>query len=201
MKKKPWRRLFIYIWTFPSDIFTWLVVLVIRLFWGNKLHWNEGLWCELNPFSWPARTWYRIKDENGNVILNELENRPKFGTWVTWGGTCFGHGGFYGPGRMNDTKEIDTKTEFHEHIHVEQVEVNMFANFILAIIAFIYCFFNINLNSTIVISLVTWLLGVILIPLGGWVVAWFRGEDPYRGSQHEESAYAQTNLSKEFKNL
>jgi hypothetical protein len=37
---------------------------------------------------------------------------------------------------------------------------------------------------------VVWLTGYIQMGVANWTTAWLRGEDPYRGSHHEEAAYA-----------
>ena len=81
--KKPIRRFITYLWTLPWDILTWLSVLLIWLCWGTKLHWLEGLWCELKPNSWPTMTWYRVKDATGNHVMNPIELQPTLGMWIT----------------------------------------------------------------------------------------------------------------------
>ena len=130
--KRHWRYFLIYLFTFPSDIFAWLTVLFIWMFWGTKLEWCEGLWCELKPNSWPTRTWYRCKKDGKPIKLPE-HYVSVHGTWVTWGGTCFGHGGFYGPGKAGG-KGIDTRVEYHEHVHTEQSEVAMLTSFLTALV-------------------------------------------------------------------
>lgn len=190
MKKKPIRHIIIYLWTLPLDIIAWLTVLFVWLFWGTKLHWLEGLWCELKPDSWPTMTWYRRKIK-GLHKINPPEFQKEYGTWLTWGGTTLGHGGFYGPGRSQGSG-IDTVVEYHEHIHVEQAEVSMLITFIIGLFIFMYLLMLENVHNALIAGILVWISGCFLFAAGGWVTAWFRGEDPYMGSQHEESAYAQT---------
>jgi len=184
---KPWRYWLLWIATLPWDVVVILAVLLIRLFWGRNLEWNEGLWCELKPDSWPTRSWYRYK-ENGKPVPLSKDQRALHGTWLTWGGTCLGHGGFFGPGKMGKAG-IDRPVEFHEHVHVEQAEVSMFTAFIISGGISLLLLTQIPSWAS---GLGVWTLGYLLMAASGWIVAWFRGEDPYRGSTHEEAAYALT---------
>lgn len=186
--RKPWRYWLLWLTSLPWDVVVIVAVLLIRVLWGKKLEWNEGLWCELKPDSWPTRTWYRYKGKKGyQKVPPEL--REQYGTWQTWGGTCLGHGGFFGPGKMG-AKGIDVPVEFHEHVHVEQAEVSMLTSFLVALSAFLVLW----LTSVPLLAVCAgvWFLGYSLKALSGWLVAWFRGEDPYWGSTHEEAAYALT---------
>jgi len=187
--KRPWRYWLLWITSFPWDIVTLLAVLLIRLFWGKKLEWNEGLWCELKPNSWPTRSWYRYLDEKGDPILVPKDLREDFGKWQTWGGTCLGHGGFFGPGKMG-ARGIDVPVEYHEHVHVEQAEVSMLTSFLVAAVAFLVLW--LTPAPLWAVCAGVWLLGYFLKAFSGWVVAWMRGESPYWGSSHEEAAYALT---------
>lgn len=67
----------------------------------------------------------------------------------------------------------------HEKIHVEQFEV--------AIIMGLVCG---AVSLDLITFLILWVLSSPLLVISGWFVAWIRGEDIYRGSMHEESAYA-----------
>jgi len=194
--EKPWRYVLVYLWTLPNDIIAWLTVLFVWLCWGTKLQWIGGLWCEIKPQSWPAQSWYRIKRANGRHILNPLSKSEQYGTWRTWGGTCLGHGGFYGPGRTRGPG-VDTGVEYHEHVHVEQSEVIMLVMFLEALGVFTYLTVTQDIERAAIVGLIIWLSGIFVNALCGWIVAWMRGEDPYRGSTHEESAYAQTEVSKD----
>jgi hypothetical protein len=75
------------------------------------------------------------------------------------------------------------KTEWHEFVHIRQYED---LNLLAAIIGGLAC-------------IVSWKLGLILWATSGalWLVpnfisGWIREGDPYMGSEHERSAYAQT---------
>lgn len=187
-QKRPWRYFLIYLFTFPADIIVWFVVLFIWLLWGTKLEWNEGLWCELKKNSWPARSWYRLKIKGEYVKLPE-KYYSVHGEWLTWGGTCFGHGGFYGPGKAGE-RGIDTRTEYHEHIHVEQTEVALLLSFLQAMVVFGALFYLRQPKLALWIGGGVWIVGFLFKAMSGGIVAWLRGEDPYRGSTHEEAAYA-----------
>ena len=184
--KKPWRYWLLWLTTFPLDVFTILIVLLIRVMWGNRLDWNEGLWCELRPDSWPARSWYRYR-ENGKMFIQPESQWSKFGRWRTWGGTCLGHGGFFGPGRMSGD-DADGPIELHEHVHVEQFEVSMLTTFLLG--GSLYLLYRFTLLPDWLLCVGVWLMGYVLMAVSGWIVAWMRGENAYRGSAHEEAAYA-----------
>ena len=161
--KKPWYFSFIWLVCLPSDIIVWLATLVVWALWGTKLHWCNGLWCELKESSWPARTWYK-----------------------PWGGTTFGHGGFYNDG-LSGEKGIDTYIEFHENIHVEQYEAGMLRTFIIALAILIF-------TGNWILAGAIWISGGLLTFGPNWLTALLRGEPAYRGSHHEEAAYAQTEL-------
>jgi len=42
------KKYIIYLWTLPIDLIIWLIILIVYLYAGRKLHYNNGLWCELN---------------------------------------------------------------------------------------------------------------------------------------------------------
>ena len=168
MNKHPKRYWLTYSYTWPYDIITWSIVLFIWLLWGTKLHWLEGLWCELKPKSWPMRTWYK-----------------------EWAGTTFGHGGFYAPGKAGE-KGIDTATEFHEHVHVEQYEGAMLHSFIYGVTAFLTLAYCGHIFTGVVGGSVIWLSGGALSYGCSAIQAVLRGEAYYLGGTKEESAYAQT---------
>lgn len=165
--RKPWRYVFVWLVTLPWDILVYLAVLAFWALWGQKLHWETGLWCELKPNSWPMRTWY-----------------------ARYWGTTFGHGGFYAPTKSGG-EGLDTHVEVHEHVHVEQYEVSMFIGFVLGLSLFgIFNYLKMNLLTSSFIALGVWMSGFMLFIASGWIVAALRGEHAYRGSQHEEAAYA-----------
>jgi hypothetical protein len=148
------------------DILVWPIVLILWIAWGRYLHWQNGLWCELKPGSWPLRTW-----------------------WKGYRGATLGHGGFYAPGDAGGDG-IDTKVEYHEHVHAEQFEVAMLISFLLAVYVFTAMALLGHFDLTPFLCIPIWASGWIVTLAGGWVVALLRGEPVYRGSAHEEAAYA-----------
>lgn len=192
----------------------WPVVLLMRLLWGEDLRWEAppnaektgagpGLWCDLRPDSWPALSWYRKKIGGEYVELPAIFSET-WGQWQTWGATTLGHGGFFGPGKSKKLEYIgggDPKlveswviTEEHENVHVEQFEASMFRSFTVA-----------TYNGAILAALghpwwalgmflFNWWMGYLWMGISGWLTAWLRGEDPYRGSHHEEAAYNRDKL-------
>lgn len=168
-KDRPWRYQLTYLYTSIWDIPSWVVLILMRLLWGKKLHWLDGVWFEIREGSWLSR---RFKG---------------------WSGVTFGHGGFYGSG-VSGGKGIDTKTEFHEHVHVEWYESSMLRAFILGLAVFSISGFSVESRWTIA-SLAIWFLGAVLAWVPNWIQAWMRGENVYQGSTHEEAAYA---LAREY---
>lgn len=182
----------------------WPVVLLFRLFWGENLRWEAppdaketgagpGLWCDLKPDSWPTRSWYRSKI-NGKLVERSEGLRKVLGRWHTWGATTLGHGGFYGPGASkqfvrNILTEAWVVTEEHENVHVEQFEASMVRSFLVATVVSIELLALGHPIAALVTFLVLWWLGYLLMVVSNWLTAWLRGEDPYRGSLHEEAAY------------
>jgi len=153
----------------------WPAILLIRLFWGDHLRWETPpapgaggpvLVCELRKGSWPARTWYK-----------------------KWGGTTLGHGIFYNWGLIRAGHW--SSLQKHEHVHVEQFEAAMLSALLTSVwVSIVVAALGHGL-AALVLWLLLWWSGGLLGPVGGWIAAWLRGEDPYRGSAHEESAYSQ----------
>lgn len=161
MKKRPNRFLFTYLWTFPWDIIVWFVVLVMWVFFGKKLHWCEGLWCELKSESIISKKW-------------------------NYAGITLGHGGLYGDG-YSGGKGVDTDTEVHELIHVEQYEVSMCVAFVAAQIIFWSRMDMVGLFF----GAIFWVAGWGIVYGAASLQAWLRGENYYTGNVFEESAYSQ----------
>jgi len=185
---RPARYLLTHLWTWPWDLISWFAVLCIWLFWGTKLHWLGGLWCELKKNSWPTRTWYRKKDEHGSPQMHPIEKQVELGMWKTWGGSTLGHGGFYGPGRSGG-EGIDTEVEFHEHVHVEQFEVALWVSFLYACAVFVHNAVAFNAYSYWLCGAI-WLSGFAVFYCCALIQAWLRGESAYKGSTLEEAAYS-----------
>lgn len=159
---------FTYLYTFNHDLLSWLVILIIRYFAGGKrLAWVNGLWCEM-----------------------------KEGSWFSKLGICFGHGGLLASGHMGE-KGIDTRTEYHEHVHVEFFESSMLRGFISGILSFSLFLIVGHFKMGLVSFLIFWQLGYFFGLGTDWLTALIRGEDVYWGASHEEAAHAQDDHFKE----
>lgn len=163
--RRPKRWLLTFLWTFPADILSWLAVLFIRLLFGRRLFWLDGLWVELREGSFPDATWGR-----------------------KWVGATLAHGGVLAAGRAGGPGP-DTGTERHELVHVEQFEARMLAGFVVGLL----CITSFMIDGCAVAALVcgafVWLLSWPVGYTASMGTAYLRGEDPYRGSYLEESAY------------
>ncbi len=168
----------------PWDlVVAWPAILLIRLFWGKNLRWETPptgaggpvLVCELREGSWPARTWYVQRREDGKPF--------------TWGGTTLGHGIFYGVNQLVHGEW--TKLQIHEHVHVEQYEGISFGMFVVGSLAGSFVTGLGHLIAGPMLGLTIWTMAYLVMGIGNWSAAWLRGEDLYRGSSHEESAYSQ----------
>lgn len=177
---KPWRRLFTFLPSLSLDVlWGWPAVLVIRLLWGEYLRWErEALVCQLRGDSWPV---------NDKAWLGGWYLHRQAGLTPTpWGGTTLSpHAIFYGPHRnLGGSPEHWSPVQQHEHVHVEQGEVAQLCSLLVGAEVW-------SLQHPY-LGLATWTLcGYALLSACGWIIAWLRGESPYRGSVHEESAYAQ----------
>jgi len=190
------RHIVLYLICLPWDLVAYFVVLFIRIFWGKDLKWETPpysatsgggpcLTCQIKEGSLPVRKgifpvgWY---------LHDKKINPPR-----AWGGTTLGHGIFYGPGgRSSDPNNTWTETQEHEHYHVEQFEASMVQAFLGAlIIGGVVWLLGHPIPALIGFSFI-WFTGYLFMGIGGWLTASLRGEPAYLGSQHEESARAQT---------
>lgn len=172
----------------------WPVVLLIWRLWGKDLKWEvppyhmeEGcgpaLTCQIKKGSFPVRRgrwpagWYLYDRETEHA----------------WGGTTLGHAIFYGPeGRVDaDAVLMWSRTQAHEHVHVEQFEAAMVSSFLAAVGVGIALAALGHPLAALLVAGVLWSSGYLLMGAGGWAAAFLRGESPYSGSAHEESAYSQ----------
>lgn len=109
-------------------------------------------------------------------------------TWTDWAvkkwrySTTLGRGIIYQPGwRMPPTRH-PSRIQLHEHVHIRQIEDLMLLGFIIGVIA---AFFNPWFGL-----ILWWSSGMWQLP--NFITAWLRDGDPYRDSEHERSAYSQT---------
>ena len=199
MKAK--RHIVLYLICLPWDLVAYLTVLLIRLFWGKGLRWETPpyakergggpcLTCQMKDGSLPVRKgtfpvgWY---------LRDKTTDPPR-----AWGGTTLGHGIFYGPrGRFDDDQNNEwTRTQEHEHYHVEQHEAAMVASFIVGLAVFVTLMAMGQWVAALALGISIWASGYLMMAAGGWLSALLRGEKAYLGSQHEESARAQTDVNR-----
>lgn len=188
-------HLLLYFVCLPVDLLSWLAMLFIRFAWGNGLRWETPqsigrpggpvLSVELSEGSWPVTpgTWPK-----GFYIHHIDKRRPSHP--MTWGGTTLGHAIMYGPGRRAIEGERWAPVQVHEHVHVEQFEAAMLRSFIVGLLVAILGSIWGQSTASICIGLLIWALGYVLMGAANWTTAVLRGEDAYRGSHHEEAAYA-----------
>jgi len=190
------RHIVLYLVTSIWDITVcWPVVLLVWMFWGTDLRWTApprgqsrrlgyGLWCDLKPTSWPARTWYRERRDGKFHMVESGADQVRFGTWETWGGTTLGHGGWFGPGwRANGQW---SSLEEHENTHVKQFEAVMLRSLLVGAM--------VAVTGAWTLGLAIWWLGYIMMLVGAYTSAWLRGEQFYRRSYYEEAAYDRQEL-------
>lgn len=163
--RKPARWLLTFFWTFPADAVAWVAILIIRILYGAKLTWLDGLWVELRRGSLPDQTWGR-----------------------KWIGVSLAHGGVLAAGRAGSS----ASAKRHELVHVEQFEARMFAGFIMGLVCMVSFLVDGCHDAAIASAVLVWLLAWPVGYAASMGQAYLRGEDPYRGNELEESAYAQT---------
>lgn len=210
--KGKWYQGLLWIPTFPRDLIAWFMAFFVYFLWGKHIRrvpWS-GMWTDLKPDSWPARTWYRLKllnKETGKMEYVEMpeQYRERYGRWLTWGGTTFGHGGFYGPGKMGglpttSNKEglwalelIDEPVEYHENIHVGQYEGAMMRSCLYGVCLFVsMALLSVPWQTAFWIGLGVWVSGFEVYWITNGIVSVLRGKRFYADSDHEKQAYAMT---------
>lgn len=98
--------------------------------------------------------------------------------------TTLGRGIIYQENDRAAAGEPWTSIQQHEHVHVRQVEDAMLLSLVLGAVVY-------GVTANLWLGLSLWWSG------GGWqlpnfATAWLRGGDPYRDSEHERAAYAET---------
>ena len=148
------------------DVAIWILILFMRFAWGRQLCWNDGLWVELRGNSWPVRTWY--KGYSGTTLL---------------------HGGILGPGCAGG-QGIDTDTEEHESVHVEQAEAAMLAGLLFGLYPVLMAALGeSSMGTAIATGCSIWLSSWPVYYIAASITAVLRGEKAYRGNHLEEAAY------------
>jgi len=98
--------------------------------------------------------------------------------------TTFGQAVIYHPDHLLRVAGLPSRLEMHEHVHVRQ-------NQDYAVLAFILALFCLPSWGK---ALAVWIIGSSLWFAVNALTALLRGGDPYRDSEHERAAYAQTDL-------
>lgn len=198
------KRAILYFLCLPLDLLiAWPIVLGVRLLWGTGLTWGRGvLSCEMKPGSFPlggptdpatglllrARRWpWGFYIANRTAALRR-EEPPR-----SWGGTCLGHGIFFGPGRRSEPDSIYmAPIEVHELHHSEQAEAAQVQVFVVAAIvgAVVAAAFHDPVVAGVLAGALWTLGGYVMGYAGGAVAAWLRGRHPYRQNPYEVGADA-----------
>lgn len=196
------RHIVLYLTALPWNLLiAWPVVLLIRAFWGENLRWENRrnhipfdkkrdhkpapggpfLCASIKEGSWPVNP--KAKWPGGWYLKKIKNQRPSHVR--TWGGTTLGHGVFFGPGRSSPG--VWTPLEEHEiGAHGEQFEAAMFRGFLIGLTVVLVM----QSTASLWLGAALWFTGYLQMGIANWTTAWLRGEDPYRGSAHEEAAYA-----------
>jgi hypothetical protein len=178
MQSKRWTRAFLYIASFlPDAIYGWPIVLFCRLFWGEALTWEDGvLRCRAKKDSWLDRTYGK-----------------------KWGAvTLSPHAILYMPMKLwPEELEEPSRTQYHEHIHVEQGEAAQLAAFLEAILLAVVLLIVWEPVWATVVPVLLWGTGHARKSGAGNLTAILRGEKGsggygggYIGSHTEEAARA-----------
>ena len=72
----------------------------------------------------------------------------------------------------------------------------MVASFIIGLIVAVVLVAQGHLVNGLLLGIFLWTSGYTMMAIGGWFAAVLRGEKAYWGSQHEESARAQTAMNR-----
>ena len=138
--------------------------------------------------------WSSLRFQGAGV----LTGRTRAKVAKKWGySTTAGRGILYHPHAYDETPEIDNRTERHEFVHIKQFEDDTFAAFFAGLL---------------VAALGWWLLDYTAMQgFATWTIIWCHGvarmltnfvtavlrygwKGIYRDTEHERSAYAQTDL-------
>ena len=178
MQSKRWTRAFLYIASIlPDALYGWPGVLLCRLFWGERLRWEDGvLRCRAKEDSWL---------------------QSKFGK--AWAGlTLSPHAIIYMNIDLWPEDQADpSRIQRHEHIHVEQGEAAQLSAFVEALV-FMGAFFIVGEPVwAVMLPLLLWGTGHARKSGAANVTAWLRGEKgagkysgTYIGAHTEEAARA-----------
>lgn len=166
-------QLLLYPICLPADILAGVVSLILWLFWGTDLRFEKrpGVDVEGKPFP-------------GNWALSWSLKEMAW-DWYEYGATTLSaHVIMYREGFTHpDEPEEWMPIQIHEHVHCEQYEQASVAGLFLGLTAL--------LTGAPALSVVLlWALSQPVVLGAAYVVAILRGEDAYRGANHEEAAYA-----------
>jgi len=154
------------------------------------------LWALAIPFNIIAWFWlllmvaiyaaHDLRVEPGGVLT---------AVWRPWAAkrwrysTTLGHAIIYQPGRRAPVGAVPTRIQEHEHVHVRQAEDDALRSVVLA--AFVFTWWAISPGTTWRAALMIWVFSYAWKSTN-FLAAWLRGLRVYRDTEHERSAYAQT---------
>lgn len=158
--KRRWLTLF---FTAPINLtIAWPSVIVANWLWGRGLRWEERF-----------------------VLTTEFAH-TRLPKWFKVNASTLGHAIFYAPGYRSIGSAPWTRTQYHEHVHVEQFEGWAISGFLLGSAACL-------LGASPWVGAAIWWGSAPAVWCGYSVAALLRGESHYWGAAHEEAAYALTN--------
>lgn len=128
-----------------------------------------------------------------------MAHKPKFtyygvltAQWRPWFAerwnysTTFGKGIIYHPSSLTSMGIVDRRIEQHELVHVRQAEDRTVLALIIGLIVF-------AVTGNWILGLILWMSGTAW-QLPNFLTAVLRGGHIYRDTEHERSAYAQTDV-------
>lgn len=138
--------------------------------------------------------WSSLRFQGAGVLTARTRKRAaKF-----WGySTTVGHAILYHPLAYDDTPAVDNRTERHEFVHIKQWEDALAASFLGgAVVATVgWALLDMNAGQGIASWALIWCLGVAaMLPNFFTAVMRYGWKGIYRDTEHERSAYAQTDL-------
>lgn len=155
----------LFLFTLPWSLVGWAWILLLRLFgFVENLRW-EGTAVLVGTFTPRATAIWRYSTTLARAIAYQPHHvLGPVGTW--------------------------SQVQEHEHVHIRQVEDRMTWSLALGLVLLLI----VGLHD---VSLGLWVFFIVWITGGfsqvaNWLTAAMRGGDAYRDSEHELSAYAQT---------
>lgn len=113
--KRPLRFYLLYLFTIEADLWCWVLVSLVRMIFGQRLHWIDGgLW-------------------------SEIRKKTLFAKHFKYAGVTFGNGGLLRENGAGDLDTIDSPLEFHEARHVHQHQVMQVVGWLYTLFNYFVC--------------------------------------------------------------